>query len=410
MSSAPISDRESDPLPSQPDELRPGRVLVADDSPAMREMIATILRDNAFEPLLAEDGAQALDMLKSQSIDVVLSDIRMPKMDGIALLEAVKGYDADIPVLLLTGVPELSTAIKAVELGAFRYLTKPVTIADLAQAVARALQLCRLARAKRQAASLYLREQDDDARRRLGVDLDESLRALTMAYQPLVDVERKHILGYEALLRCSGALPGPTEILDAAERLDRMAEVGRCVRRAVVRSLSMAPPWPSSPSSAAGWWLFINLHPLELLDSDLLDPLSPLAEHARHVVLEVTERSHLDRVDRLAHRIAELRKLGYRVAVDDLGAGYASLESFAQLQPDFVKLDMSLVQNAPGDAVRRRLIRSMIQVCDELGIEVVGEGVETIEQRDTLSRLGCRIMQGYLFARPQPSSFPAVSW
>jgi EAL domain-containing protein (putative c-di-GMP-specific phosphodiesterase class I) len=223
-----------------------------------------------------------------------------------------------------------------------------------------------------------------------------------MAYQPLVDVHKKSVLGYEALLRSSSTvLRGALEVIDAAERLDSLPQLGRRIRRAVVTTIGGA--------QLNGWSIFVNVHPLELSDDELLDPASPLAAHARQVVLEVTERFALDRVDRLAERVEHLRRLGYRLAIDDLGAGYASLNSFAQLQPDFVKLDMALVHHAPGDSMRRRLIRSMVQVCDELGIQVVAEGVETVEQRDTLMRLGCRVMQGYLFARPAPS-FPLVSW
>ena len=103
--------------------------------------------------------------------------------------------------------------------------------------------------------------------------------------------------------------------------------------------------------------------------------------------------------------------IGYlpRIAVDDLGAGYAGLTSFAQLEPEFVKLDMSLVRDVHRVALKRKLIRSMTTLCKEMGIVVVAEGIETVEERDNVIALGCDLLQGYLFAKPG-RPFPEVRW
>jgi EAL domain-containing protein (putative c-di-GMP-specific phosphodiesterase class I) len=97
-----------------------------------------------------------------------------------------------------------------------------------------------------------------------------------------------------------------------------------------------------------------------------------------------------------------LRNLGFRIAVDDLGAGYAGLSSFSQLEPDFVKLDMSLVRGIDASSSKSSLVRSMVHVCtQELGMRVVCEGVETKAERDTLEGLGADLLQGYLFGKPE---------
>jgi EAL domain-containing protein (putative c-di-GMP-specific phosphodiesterase class I) len=107
--------------------------------------------------------------------------------------------------------------------------------------------------------------------------------------------------------------------------------------------------------------------------------------------------------------MARLRRLGFRIAVDDLGAGYAGLASFSQLEPDIAKLDMSLVRGIDTSATKASIVRSMISVCtQELGTRVVCEGVETVAERDTLQSLGADLLQGYLFARPS-RDFRAVS-
>jgi EAL domain-containing protein (putative c-di-GMP-specific phosphodiesterase class I) len=119
------------------------------------------------------------------------------------------------------------------------------------------------------------------------------------------------------------------------------------------------------------------------------------------VVIEVTERHSLDSVRGLSARTAKLRELGFRLAVDDLGAGYAGLSSFSILEPEFVKLDMSLIRGIDSSKRKQSVIRSMVALCErDLGMRIICEGVETAAERDTLALLGADLVQGYLFARP----------
>lgn len=138
-------------------------------------------------------------------------------------------------------------------------------------------------------------------------------------------------------------------------------------------------------------------------------PDAPLSAIASRVVLEITERASLDEVKDARARIADLREIGFMIAIDDLGAGYAGLTSFATLQPEIVKLDMSLIRGVDRDSTRQKLVRSMTALCKDLGMTVVAEGVETTAERDTLTELGCDLLQGYLFARPG-RPFPDVAW
>jgi len=126
-------------------------------------------------------------------------------------------------------------------------------------------------------------------------------------------------------------------------------------------------------------------------------------------VIEVTERHSLDGIADLAERVARLRSLGYRMAVDDLGAGYAGLTSVVRLQPEVVKLDMSLVRGCDTDVARQGVIRSMAELSGRLGMEVVVEGVETEAEAACLQALGCSLHQGYRYARPA-RPWPVVAW
>jgi EAL domain-containing protein (putative c-di-GMP-specific phosphodiesterase class I) len=202
------------------------------------------------------------------------------------------------------------------------------------------------------------------------------------------------VYGYEALVRSSDAeLSSPGLLFDAAERLGRVQELGMRIRDLVSQQLADAPD---------GAAIFVNLHALDLTHDSLYRAESPLAPFAERVVFEVTERASLQRIDDLRGRISRLRALGFRVAVDDLGAGYAGLSSFSQLEPEIVKLDMSLVRGVDSSSSKASLVRSMVQVCtNELGMRVVCEGVETEAEREALIGLGADLLQGYWFGRPE---------
>ena len=377
-------------------------VLLVDDEEAVRRASARVLSAEGFEVVQASDGREALGHLERSQFDVVISDVNMPNMTGLELLRTIRQRDLELPVILLTGMPNVDAALEAGQHGALHYLTKPVDNERLVQAVWRAERLRRLAVTKRMAMDVLgstLPRAGDLAG--LEQSFDSALTNLWMAYQPIVRASDQELYGYEALMRSKEAsLPHPGAILDAAERLHRLSDVGRRVR-------ALAPlPLPSAPESAL---LFVNLHSSDLADDSLVDPDSPLVRSASRVVLEITERATLDGIKGLEGRVAQLREIGFRIAIDDLGAGYAGLTSFAQLDPDVVKLDMTLVRNAEKTPIKAKLIQSLCAVCRDLGITVVAEGIETVAERDCVIELGCHLLQGYLLAKPGPA-FPPFSW
>ncbi len=369
------------------------RVLVVDDDAGLRAVSADILRYAGLEVDTAASGADAMARLELARYDVILSDVAMPGMDGIELLKRVREHDLDVPVVLMTGGPSLASAIKAVEYGAFRYLGKPVDAAELVAVVQRAARMHGLARLKRLALA-EVRGEDFVLGDRAALESTFSrvIASLWMAHQPIVSIKGRTVFAYEALMRSrEPTLANPADVLHAAERLGRLHELGRAIRSAAAGGLSAAPP---------GALLFVNVHPADLRDDDLYDLRSPLGRIASRVVLEITERASLEGIDAVASRVRQLRDMGFRIAIDDLGAGYAGLSSLAQLEPEVVKLDMSLIRGLDAHPTRLRLVESMANVCQQLGMKVVTEGVETREERDALCSVGCDLSQGYLFARP----------
>jgi EAL domain-containing protein (putative c-di-GMP-specific phosphodiesterase class I)/CheY-like chemotaxis protein len=379
-----------------------GTILVVDDEEALRRAYARTLEEAGFEVAQATTGKEALKLLDSARFDTIVSDINMPGMNGIELLRAVRQRDHDVPMILVTGNPSVDSATEAVEHGALRYLVKPIGKGVLAETVERAVKLQRVARLKREAAE-YLGNQEKllGDRADLEVSLGRGLDTLWIAYQPIVDPATRRISAYEALVRTrEPTLPHPGVLFSVAERLGRVHDVGRAIRRSVANTLASNPP---------GTDIFINLHSADLLDESLFAADSQLAASASRIVLEITERVALEHASDVPERIRRLRALGYRIAIDDLGAGYAGLSYFALLSPDVVKLDMSLVRSVHESPIKQKLVGSMTTLCRELGMRVVAEGVETASERDTLIALGADLLQGYLYAKPA-APYPDVVW
>jgi EAL domain-containing protein (putative c-di-GMP-specific phosphodiesterase class I) len=371
------------------------RVLVVDDETEVRQVMVRMLTSVGYIVSAANDGEEALRLLEKEPIDLVITDIAMPKADGMTVLRKVRERNAELPVLLVAGAPTTESAIRAVRYRATEYLTKPLDPDTFVDAVRRALQMNRLAELRRTALELgHGRNANGEPseERSLRERFERSVAALYMVYQPIVSWSRRCAFGYEALVRSSEpSLPHPGAMFEAAERLTATSELGRAIRAKCGGPLETADP---------DFTLFVNLHSRDLLDEVLFDPLAPLTRWASRTVLELTERAAIDGIDDIAERIARLRLLGFRIAIDDIGAGYSGLNSFATVQPDFVKLDITLVRGLDKDPVRRRLVRLLTELCNDLGIFVVAEGVETAPERDALVELGVDLLQGYLFARP----------
>lgn len=148
--------------------------------------------------------------------------------------------------------------------------------------------------------------------------------------------------------------------------------------------------------------LLVNLHPQDLFDSQLQIGQMPLSVVANRVILEVTEHASIGQRRDVERTAQQLRNMGFGIAIDDLGAGlYAGLNRLLYLRPSLVKLDMELVRGIQFDSMQRTLVSTMIRLCEDLGIQIIVEGVETKEERDVLADFGCDLMQGYFFARPQ---------
>lgn len=234
-----------------------------------------------------------------------------------------------------------------------------------------------------------IQREKDVVRRR--VEQAISGDALSMVFQPIVGIATGSVIGCEALARFSGPPARPDIWFADAER----AGLGPALELAAIeRALASLPQLP------AGVYLSVNASPSLLLSGLLMSSLG--AVDAGRVVIEVTEHAAVDDYDTLLRAVGDLRAMGVRLAVDDAGAGFASLNHILRLRPDVIKLDISLTRGIDTDPVRRALAGALVGVAHDMGSTLVAEGVEGQGELDELKALGADAVQGYLLARPGP--------
>ena len=232
--------------------------------------------------------------------------------------------------------------------------------------------------------------------------LERTLRegSFHSVYQPIVDLSTGIELAWETLGRPSDpAFKSILDLLGVAERNGRVTALGRALRENGVAAMRDLPP---------DKLLFMNVHPLEFLLEGGLESEPWLRPVAGRIVFEITEAAEVSNTSGAQERMAALRRAGFRVAVDDLGSGYSSLNSLALLQPDFVKLDIAMVRGIERDSRLARLIKHLLEYCRGENIRVVCEGIETAAELAVVRELGVELGQGYLLARPGPP-FPSAA-
>ncbi|MCA9517693.1 MAG: EAL domain-containing protein [Myxococcales bacterium] len=363
-------------------------VLFLDDEPELTRGVARALRKASFRVVTANSVEDARTVLAREEVHVVVSDERMPDMSGSSFLSELRTEKPDVTRILLTGHGDLDVAQSAINRAEiFRFLRKPCPPDELESCLTEALT----------ARDRYLawaeHEQREHARQSTNSTFGSALGGLWLAMQPIVRPDGT-LFAYEALARVPhGTFRGPLELFESAHELHRTTELERAVRANAALLASQLP---------AGLKLFVNVEPSSLGDAELYDDASPLSRVASRVVLEITERAPLRSIVDLEGRIARLREMGFMLALDDFGAGSAGFTAFATLRPDVAKLDMDMVRGIDKSDVQQRTVRSMIHLCKDLGVMVLGEGVETDGERETLRELGVELLQGYLVGKPAP--------
>jgi EAL domain-containing protein (putative c-di-GMP-specific phosphodiesterase class I) len=222
---------------------------------------------------------------------------------------------------------------------------------------------------------------------------------LSPRFQVIVALGEGRVFGYEATVRgpSDSPLHLPANLFRAAERGGRLVELDLLCRQVAIRECARL----RLPGR-----LFLNVTAATLLQPDFspghtLQYLDRCGLRPEEVVIEVTEQHPVDDFEVLRRAVCHYRNLGFSVAIDDLGAGYAGLRLWAELRPDYVKIDRHFIQGIDEDPIKLHFVRSMQEIARGLGCRVVAEGIETRAELLVVARLGIGLGQGYYFARPQ---------
>lgn len=361
------------------------KILAVDDERPLARAVQRILTRAGHEVTGACSGEEALAAIAAQNFDVAIVDYHIPAPDGLEVLQHLRDAQPECMRILASGRLDLPVVVNAVNCGEIsRVLGKPFMPEDLIDAVDQVMSSRnRVANASKQ------------ANERERKQLEECLagESVQLALQPIVATTNLKARAYEALLRSTHPeLNGPGPVLGAAERLGMLNEVADVVADRAERWLRVLP---------SDMRLFINVHPEELRTPDALQQrLKRLEPCADRVVLEITERSNILDFDSWQETATMLSDMGFALAVDDLGSGYSALSMLAALQPQYIKVDMSIVRDVDADARKRNLIEFLCRFANSTNSVLIAEGVETQAEADTLIEIGADLLQGYHFGAP----------
>ena len=363
-----------------------GRVLVVDDDGAFALTCARMLDASGYAVRVANDGESAIGLAAKEHFDAMVTDINLPDQNGMQVLQGVRRTDPDMPIILVTGQPDLEIARAALEWDAVNYLTKPVSATQLERELERALH--------RRRTTTRMRIVDDQVKEQEGASqrFTRALQGLWMAFQPIISWSRKSIVGYQAVIQSTEAsLTTSADLVNAARELSQISVLGQRVRARVAALMS---------SDYEPETMFVGLQPAELFDEELYDPRAPLAAFAQQICFEINQTPTQAEVPEFRAHVARLRALGYRIAIADIGAGDSGLAGLALAEPDAVKLDMSVFRTTESLRVKRTLIRAVVRLCEDLESSLIATGVDSEDERTIFTGFGGDLMQGLRFAEP----------
>lgn len=380
----------------------PIRVLIADDEPALRGAIAELLAHEDGLVLVGEagDADQAIELAVARRPDVALVDVRMPAGGGPRAAREIMRVSPHTRVIALSALEDRSTVLEMLRAGAVGFLVKGTASEDLLLSIERVFDggaslSDEVLDGIVQELSSQLRreeiEREQRSARRGEIGRFLSGEGVSMVFQPILDLRSRAIVGMEALARFR-SLPLRPPNAWFAEAVEH--ELGVPLELVAIRKAMLA--LPDVPEDA---YLSVNCSHRAAASPALA---ALIGEHAPRMVLEITEHEAIEDYEALATALGSLRERGIRVAIDDAGAGFASLRHALMLRPDIVKIDISITRDIDRDRAKRALASALVSFAGEMEMAIVAEGIETAEELETLVQLGVPFGQGFFLAEPEP--------
>jgi EAL domain-containing protein (putative c-di-GMP-specific phosphodiesterase class I)/DNA-binding NarL/FixJ family response regulator len=385
----------------------PIRVLIAEEDDVARDELATLVRSEPSLELAdaVSDAAEAILVSMREKPAVAVLDVRIPG-GGASAARGIKRCSPQTRILALSVQDDRETVLEMLEAGADGYLVKGSSADIIVTSIERTSrgqgslsvevtggvieELAGLLHARKRSEERSQRREE-----RIRRVLDDDL--LHMVYQPICTLAGSTV-GAEALARFRGPPSrGPLRWFAEADEVGLLRELELASVRVALTAL------PDLPEHV---FLSVNVSPGTLATSGFLRLIAD-SDGAR-VVVEITEHARINDYESLGEALDAVRAFGVRVAIDDAGAGFASLRHILRLEPEFIKLDRTLIDGIEADRSRQALAAGLISFAEKIDATIVAEGIERPAEVEALSDLGVRYGQGYFFARPAPLPLPLL--
>jgi len=376
------------------------RILVIDDEIDVGEFITAAAEKLGLHCTATTMATVFLEELTPET-DLVLMDLMMPGMDGIELLRLLGIQQCNAGIVLMSGTGKriMETAeqfAQSIGLTIVGQLQKPFRVADL-EAVLRMPKVA--AKTPRSGQRAAIPSQDAELHR--AIERNE----FVLHYQPQIELATNKVVGVEALVRWQHPERGlvfPDDFIAHAERLCLIDQLGWIVASRGMEEVSLF-----ADKDGFVPVLSINVSVYSLRDLKFPDIyLALLKKHkvaAENTILEITESGLIKELSSTLDVLTRLRLNHAQLSIDDFGTGYSMMQQLRHIPATELKIDKSFVQNMQGSSSDRVMVQKTIEIGHELGMKVIGEGVETQEQLEFLRENGCDVVQGYLFSRPLPA-------
>lgn len=368
------------------------RVLVVEDEQSIAQLLTLLLRTRGYTVEVALTGEDALSCL-SRDFDIVILDLLLPDLGGFKICQHIKAnpQTQHIPIIIISGQNHNGHKLESLHLGADDYINKPFEPEEL---------FARM--------DVVFRRNDasfGDKQSQRQFEVITELRHIVDEekifphFQPIYHLKPFKILGFEALSRpqSTSALANPEVLFKEALKYGMYFDVEMIGWRKAIKAFR-------EEYKLNGESLFLNCNPYLVESEKFINVRGMFHDYGmplNKVFLEITERSAISEYDLFFERLKNYRDHGFKIAIDDVGGGYSSLESIVQTRPEVVKLDRHIVSGMGSDPFKRSIVKLIVTFCRENNIISVAEGIETKADLDILVELGVDAGQGYYLCRPK---------
>ena len=360
-------------------------ILIIDDEADFAETLAVRLQLRGYKVTVVHNGQEGLEKAKERP-EIILLDVTMPGMSGYEVCNRLRQNEAtkSIPIVMFTAKEMAQDRIEGLQMGADDYIPKSSDAEELFMRIEALLRR----------SGFLKRSEKDKAAIFKGVKSVIQKETMEMNFQPIIDLKTMQTFGYEILTRCpkDSRFSNPEELFKQAFNCGMLFELEMVCRKKALIRINEAPE---------DMMFFINTGPY-LIESEKFENILALYDKPDRIVLEITERSEIMDFEHFRRSINTAKEKGFRIAIDDVGSGYSSLDVIAELEPHFVKIDIGLVRGINTIIKKQSIVKSILLFCRESNVGSIAEGIETEEELKKLVDLGVMAAQGYFLGKPAP--------